>query len=274
MNEEFNPELIKALLIHSAKHPEEFDAELMDRISQIGFGLPSKVSDILFNDPNEVTLILMDAVDKGASIKIMDFPYPQSLIEDGYFYGQVKITLVTAPEINPYQGAEYIQSDVDVALGTYEKKIEVTDSKVKRNPIDMEDPQNLLRPDKYSTRKLKSAPATFKSERFLHSYSENRSKLFLPIKKWCVDFEELQEAPKKTSLHKDRNWFIKVEAAYRNDYDVRIKDSKDISQEFVMIITIKDPKKKGTVYNEVTNLLTQYNFVHENIRVDERVIII
>jgi hypothetical protein len=52
-----------------------------------------------------------------------------------------------------------------------------------------------------------------------------------------------------------------------------MKDSKDINQEFVMIMTIKDPKKRGIVYNEVTNLLTQYNFIHENIRVDERVII-
>jgi hypothetical protein len=273
MNEEFNPEFIKALLIHSAKHPEEFDAELLDRISQIGFGLPSKVSDILFNDPNEVTLILMDAVDKGSSIKIMDFPFPQSLIEDGYFYGQVKITLVTSPEINSYQGAEYVQSDVDIAFGTYEKKVEVTNSKVKRNPIDMEDSQNLLRPDRYSTRKQKSASETFKSERFLHGYSENRSKLFLPIKKWCVDFEELQESVKKTCLQRDRHWYLRIEAAYRNDYDTRMKDSKDINQEFVMIMTIKDPKKRGTVYNEVANLLTQYNFIHENIRVDERVII-
>jgi hypothetical protein len=97
--------------------------------------------------------------------------------------------------------------------------------------------------------------------------------LFLPIKKWCVDFEELQEKVKKTSLLKDRYWFLRIEAAYRNDYDTRMKDNKDINQEFVMIMTIKDPKKRGTVYNEVTNLLTQYNFIHENIRVDERVII-
>lgn len=73
LKEEFNPDLIKALLIHSAKHPEEFDTNLMDRINQIGFGIPSKIGDILFNDPNEVTLILSDSVDKGSNIKIMDF---------------------------------------------------------------------------------------------------------------------------------------------------------------------------------------------------------
>lgn len=273
LKEEFNADLIKALLIHSAKHPEEFDASLFDRINQIGFGLPSKIGDILFNDPDEVTLILRDAVDKGSNIKIMDFPFPLSLVEDDHFYGQVKITMVTSPEINSAHGAEYIQTDVDLAFGTYEKKVEVTDSKVKRNPIDMEDRQNLLLPSKYSSIKQKSATSTFKSERFLHSYSEGHKELFIPIKKWCIDLNELQEKPKKTSLHKDRLWFLQLEASYRNNYDARMKDSKDISQEFVMIITIKDPKKKGTVYNEVTQLLTLYNFLHENIKIDERLIV-
>ncbi|NVN97361.1 S8 family serine peptidase, partial [Candidatus Nomurabacteria bacterium] len=125
LKEDFNPLLIKGLLVHSAIHPVEFDHVLENRINQIGFGLPAKISDILFNDPDEVTLILMDAVDKGSHIKIMDFPYPSCLVEDGYYYGQVKITLVTAPGIDIYQGAEYIQSDIDIAFGTYESKIEV-----------------------------------------------------------------------------------------------------------------------------------------------------
>jgi len=273
LKEEFNPDLIKALLIHSAKHPEEFDANLLDRINQIGFGLPAKIGDILFNDPNEVTLILMDAVDKGSNIKIMDFPFPQNLIDEGHFYGQVKITLVTSPEINSYHGAEYVQSDVDVAFGTYEKKVEVIDSKVKRNPIDMHEPQNLLVPSKYSSRKQKSATRAFKSERFLHSYSEGHTGLFLPIKKWSLDLDELQESHKRTSLQKDRLWFLQLKASYRNDFDIRMKDSKDISQEFVLIVTIKDPQRRGKVYDDVTNLLTQYNFLHENIRVDERIVV-
>ena len=273
LKEEFNADLIKALLIHSAKHPEEFDADLMDRLSQIGFGLPAKVGDILFNDPDEVTLILMDAVDKGSNIKIMDFPYPQTLIKDGHFYGQVKITLVTSPEVNSYHGAEYIQSDVDVAFGTYERKVEVVNSKVKRNPIDMEDAQNLLLPSRYSILKQKSATSAFKSERLLHGYKNGHRDLFLPIKKWCIDLEEFRESHKINCLSKDRLWYLQLKAAYRNNYDIRIKDSKDISQEFALIITIKDPQKKGKVYDEVTKLLTQYNFLHENIKVDQRVIV-
>lgn len=273
IKDEFNPDFIKALLIHSAKHPEEFDENFFDRINQIGFGLPSRVNDILFNDPDEVTLILMDSVDKGSNIKIMDFPFPKCLVEDGHFYGQVKITLVTSPEINSYHGAEYIQSDVDASFGTYNKKIEVIDSKIKRNPIDMDDPQNLLVPSRYSSRKQKAASPTFKSERFLHSYSVGHTELFLPVKKWCIDLEELQESHKRTCLDMDRLWFLQLKASYRNNYELRVKDSRDISQEFVAIITIRDTRKKGKVYNEVTQLLNQYNFLHENVKVDERIVV-
>ena len=41
MKDEFNPELIRALLIPSANHPEEFHATLLDRLTQIDFGLHS-----------------------------------------------------------------------------------------------------------------------------------------------------------------------------------------------------------------------------------------
>ncbi len=273
LKEEFNPQLIKALLIHSSKHPEEFDCNIEDRINQIGFGLPSTITDILYNDPNEVTLILMDAVDKGSYIKIMDFPFPQSLVNNGHFYGQIKVTLVAAPRIDSYQGSEYIQSDIEVALGTFKKKVEVIDSKVNRNPIDIEDGKNLLLPSLYSSPKQKSATVAFKAERFLRSYKNGHQEQFIPVKKWCIDLEELREGNKKNYLSKDRLWFLKLEAAYRNNYETKIKDSKDISQEFALIVTIKDTKGNGKVYEEVTGLLKKFNFIHENIKVDERVII-
>jgi len=74
-------------------------------------------------------------------------------------------------------------------------------------------------------------------------------------------------------MYKDRLWFLKIKSAYRNSFENRILDKKSISQEFALIITIKDTKKRGTIYNEVTQLLTKFNFIHENIKVNERVII-
>ncbi len=273
LKEEFNPLLIKSLLIHSSRHPEGFDALLEDRLNQIGFGMPSKIGDILYNDPNEVTLILMDSLDKGSFIKIMDFPFPECLVEDEHFYGQIKITLVTAPHMDSYQGAEYIQSDIDVALGTYSEKYRVPENRSNRNPIDIRDSQNLLLQSIYSTTKQRSATSSFKADRFIKSYKDGYRDQFIPVKKWCIDLEELTESKKKILLPKDRLWFLKMEAAYRNNYELKMKDSKDSGQEFALVITVKDTRGKNKVYDQVTNLLSQFNFIHENIKVDERVIV-
>jgi hypothetical protein len=43
------------------------------------------------------------------------------------------------------------------------------------------------------------------------------------------------------------------------------------SQEFCLIITIKDTKKKGNIYNEVTLLLNHFSFIHSNVKIKEEV---
>lgn len=113
--------------------------------------------------------------------------FQEMLLEYGISELDPEITLVTKPKIDPYQGGEYIQSDIDLAFGTYEKKIKVGESKIKRNAIDTFNSQNLLLPSLYSSIKIKSATSDLKAERFLKSYSD----VFLPIKKWHIDIEEL-----------------------------------------------------------------------------------
>jgi len=39
------------------------------------------------------------------------------------------------------------------------------------------------------------------------------------------------------------------------------------SQEFCLIITIRDPEKRANVYDEVTQKLDAYNFWHSNIKI-------
>ena len=46
------------------------------------------------------------------------------MIEDGFYYGEVTVTLVNSPILDENQGAEYCQSDISISLGTYENKIE------------------------------------------------------------------------------------------------------------------------------------------------------
>lgn len=65
LNEGFDPLLIRALLIHYAKYPDGIKMKMTDKINQMGFGIPVGANEILYNSPDEITLILRDTLEKG-----------------------------------------------------------------------------------------------------------------------------------------------------------------------------------------------------------------
>lgn len=270
LNEKFNAILIKALMIHSAKYPLEMKMGIADKLNSVGFGMPSSISDILFNEPNEITLILQDTIEKGNYVDILDFPFPKSMIDDeGYFYGEITVTLVTSPILEISQGAEYCQSNIDVFLGTYDQKIEkdTTLPRIK-NPIGAEGRQSLLSTVVYSKRAGKNMDTPFASERMLISYSDK----YQPVKKWCVNLGEFTESNKDKFLKAPKNWYLKVKGLFREFTESKAEAQKVTPyMDFCLVITIKDTKKKGNIYNEVTQLLDNYSFVHSNVKVREEV---
>ncbi|MBB3842333.1 uncharacterized protein YkuJ [Runella defluvii] len=267
IGEEFNPLLIKALIIHNSKHPE-LEMSIDEKINQTGYGLPPAISELLYNDQDEITLIFQDVITKGGYIKIMDFPFPESLIDNGYFYGQISITLVTSPLLDGGQGSEYCQSNVDVLFGSYdEKKQRDLSKKGIKNPVGVEGNQNLLVQSMYSQRLLKQVDNPFNRERILINHGK-----FQPTKKWVINLEELTDGNRQKFLLAPKNWFLELKASFRDNTEL-IYDQKreEVNLEFALIITIRDPKKKGKVYNEVTQLLEKYNFIHNEIRLREEV---
>lgn len=44
-------------------------------------------------------------------------------------------------------------------------------------------------------------------------------------------------------------------------------DSVELSQEFCLIVTIRDPDWKENVYDEVSQKLDEFNFWHSNIKI-------
>lgn len=270
LNEKFNPLLIKALIIHSARYPEEMKMAISDKINGAGFGLPSNINDILFNQPNEITLILQDTLEKGNFIDILDFPFPQSMIDDeGYFYGEVTVTLVTAPILEVSQGAEYCQSNIDVMFGSYDDKVErdITKPLIK-NPIGADGRQNVLATAVYSKKAARETATAFATERMLVSYGDK----FQPVKKWSVNFDDFTNANKEKYLKAPKNWYLKLEGLFRHFTETKCEMQKITpSQEFCLILTVKDTKKKGNIYNEVTQLLNNFSFIHSNVRIKEEV---
>jgi hypothetical protein len=272
LNEDFNPLLLKALLIHAAKYPVDLSMTISEKIKQVGFGLPSKIDDIIYNDEHEITLILQDTLERGSYFHILDFPYPQSMVDDGFYYGEITVTLVNSPILADNQGAEYCQSDVKVSLGTYdEKKERDTTKRGIKNPFGPDGGKNILHHSCYSKTIMNQIENPFNSERILINYGDN----FQPNKKFAVKLEEFTESNRQKYLKAPKLWFLKVENSFRDNIEVLSKqEGTEPINEFCLIVTIRDTRKKQRVYDEVNKLLNEYQFLHSSIKLKEEIRII
>ena len=267
MKEEFDPLLLKALTIHYAKYPAGIQMKMAEKVNQMGFGVPVKAQDILYNSPDEITLILRDSLDKGSFIEMFNFPYPTSMVdENGFFRGQIILTLVNKTLVDEKQAGEYCQSNLDVFFGTYESEKERDTSKPTIiNPLGLDENQNILSDSLYRSSSIGIHPITgFERECTLVKYG----KKYHPVKKYAVDLAEMKPAPRDKFLPADRKWYLKIEGLYR-DFIERdaLKKDYQLSQEFCMILTIRDPLGTAPVYDEVTQQLNNENFVHHDVRV-------
>ncbi|SCL85047.1 S8 family peptidase [Sporanaerobacter sp. PP17-6a] len=270
LNEEFDPLLLKALIIHSASYTKNLKVPITERTKQLGFGVPKTVKDIIYNAPHEATLILRDSLAKGEYIDIMDFPMPTCLIHDGFYSGQVIATLVYDPILDPTQGIEYCQSNVDVKFGSYDAKTERDISKRNiLNPVGRQGAQNLFRGNLYSKMRMREKIDDFAlRERLLIQYGDK----YYPVKKYAVDLSELTESNKLHYLSEDKNWYLYVRGLFRDHTERKAAaESIELSQEICLIITIRDPAGKENVYDEVTQKLDEFNFWHSNIKISSDV---
>lgn len=262
INEEFDPLLLKALLIHSSSYPQNINIPKNEIINQYGYGIPKKVSDILYNSPNEVTLIMRDNIQKGEYIDIFEFPMPDCLIENGYYEGQIIATLVYNPILDSSQISEYCQSNINIYLGTYDNLVErdIEKSNV-LNPLGRNGSKNVFSEGCYSKIKMKDN-IDFMSERALIEYKDK----YYPIKKYAVDLSEFTETNKEKFLKSDKKWYLKLEGMYRDYAEQNALNTGELlNQEFCLIITLRDPKKEKSVYDGVTNKLDEYSFWHNTI---------
>lgn len=260
--DDFDPMLLKALIIHSSKYPN-VAIQPEERLKQMGFGVPPAMKEILYNAENEITLVIRDTIEKGNFIEILDFPYPQDMVEDNYYTGEITVTLVASPDLVQSQGEEYCQSNIDVYFGTYNDKVERS-GKTIRNLIGKDSgAKNLLNPQVYSKREIKKNHQ-FKDERLLKNFHQK----YQPVKKWVVNLSEISEANKIRYTEYPKRWFLKIEGLFR-DHIEKIEDK--IKTDFCLIITIKDNKHGTSVYDNVTAGLEQNNFIQKNINVRSKI---
>lgn len=261
--EEFDPLLLKALAIHSAKYPDTKLSQI-DRVQLMGYGIPDTVENILYNSDYEITLIQSDRITKGSFMEILEFPYPESLIDQhGFYYGDVTVTLVTSPVLFAGNGAEYCQSDIDVKFGTFDEIKQLKITQGRRNEYGPDGFENLLMPDNYGRRFINADfDNPFTRERTLLKYG----KKYQPVKKWHFNLGELTPANKVKYLTAPKKWGLRLTGLYRDFAETRaVIDGEQLFQDFCLIITIKDPNQEKMVYNEVAHLLESRSFIHNDI---------
>ena len=261
--------LAKTLIIHSASFT---DGKLMppdERVKELGFGIPEKISQILSDNLYESTLILRGTLAKGEKINILDFPMPPSLVRDGIYTGQIVLTLVYNPILDESQGGEYCQSDINVMFGSFDSKQQRDTTKRNIiNPIGRNDAVNLLRNDYYSKKRLKEAQTDFAlKERMLVEFAGK----YAPVKKYAVDLADLRPSIQK-KLGEERLWFLELDPLFRYNVEARASATGEVlEQPFCLVITIRDPEREAPVYNEVIHQLDVNNFPHTPVRVRSQV---
>lgn len=154
-------------------------------------------------------------------------------------------------------------------LGTYDNKTQRDTSKRNiKNPIGAEGRKNLLGSSLYGAKAQKDVNTPYSSERMIVDYGDK----FQPTKKWNIDLSELKQTPKDDYLKAPKSWYLKIEGLYRQFIeDLNESNDEAISQDFCLIITIKDTKRQHEIYDEVTRQLDNNGFVYSSVKVNQQV---
>ncbi|ERL63893.1 S8 family peptidase [Schleiferilactobacillus shenzhenensis] len=257
-NHQYTLRTVKALAIHSASYQEVPALSTEERVQKMGYGRPEKAIDIIQDTRYSSTLILEGELAKGQRIDMMEFPFPSALIHDGFYYGQIHLTVVTDPILRVGEDAMYCQSELTVQFGTYTKKKESSLHMARYNPFGREGATNILRHDYYS-QKAMAENDQFVGERVLLAYGQK----YYPVKKFSLDLADLKPATIQHAMSKDNTWFLFLETHYRNEAE---STEQSLKLPYSVVITIEDPTQTTDVYDSTVNRLNELDFIHDTLR--------
>lgn len=115
-------EALRAMLLHHSNTPEPLTKRGMKDIGRqfAGYGQPTNVAEMLETDDHEITMVFQSRLTIGArrpAILRFPFSWPQSLVgPQSTCSGQVKMTLVYAPPLDPAFGAEFVRVNLEASL--------------------------------------------------------------------------------------------------------------------------------------------------------------
>lgn len=228
--------LIKALIIHNANLHNNIDDKYKP---YYGWGKPQGCNDILSVKDYESTMVFEGKAQKSFEIEKLPFPIPECLrTTDGKVRAEFFITLVYHPELAPQKAFEYCQMDINVGFG----KIERTET-VKNGEII----------EKYEFRS--QVPLQNEQHLFETDLVKNGDK-WSPVKVYKKRF------PRGVDI---KDWRLRVSVMDRDGYE-----AQGVLIPFSIILTLRDIDKEKPVYNEMSQLMDQYNWEVSDLVVENK----
>lgn len=223
--------LLKAFIIHSSVlHSPAITA--LD-LPYSGFGKPPTVEEMLRCRPWEATLVFdLDLPFSKRHFHKANFPIPPCLHKNGKAFGEIILTLVYDPPVDPFDGASYSQVNVDASLGAC-----WVDAK------GVED---------YSGRQIVPYPEHYQ-DLFEKNQIEHGFK-WSPVKVFRKKFSRIDSRD---------TWRISLTMSARKP------SSNPVSQPVALIATIRDPGQQLPVYDEVVRMMNRVGWVTQNLQVRE-----
>lgn len=226
--------LAKAMLVHSARmNSRDLLEKDQNNIKYYGFGMPSvDVQEMLQCSQDEVTLVFKQRVVQGYHLEMYDFPFPKSLIYNGKYHGEIGMTLAYNPIVDERFGREYCRINIDASFGTY--KYDLNGKPKFHGCVPLE--------------------ATW-DEKYEQERVENGFK-WSPIKSYYRKISN-------QGIKEEDGWKIRIDMSPRNGMIVP-------PQEFVLIVTIRDPQGND-IYTEMVNGLREKGYVTNNLEIKQQI---
>ena len=223
--------LVKAMMIHSAVLQSENIEK--DDLPYTGFGKPPAVEDMLTCNSAEATLIFdIDLPYSHRNFHKPDFPIPPCLHRNGKVFGDIIMTLVYDPPVDPNDGAAYSQVNIDPSLGVCSvngDKEAYGGTKLIPYPKDYQD--------------------LFEKNQIRHGFK------WSPVKVYKTSL---------TRITPRDMWRITMKTSTRKP------ECKPPSQPVALIVTIRDPEGKLPVYDEVVAMMSRSGWITHNLPIKSR----
>lgn len=215
--------LARAVLTHHARDPRTGGRVPDKEENFLGFGIPGNLTDCLECNPWTSTLVFEDTLRPGYYLEWDSFPYPTCLTKNGKYYGDIWMTVAFAPERDERWGTEYCETHIEAHFGVYYRK-----------------ESRKTGSEKIIFKGL--VPPEHKNPGVLYeTYQVEKLRKWAPVRTY---FGSLG----KNGVRGDR-WRLKVQLLSRHG----VEEKENLKpQKFALIVTIADPTKTSSVYNDMS----------------------